>query len=169
MPVYNICQGGTAMSKSRLTILPCLALLAFAAAAAHPAAADTAAGSDNPAPQSFTCTTNDLAVCLLGNRFQVTAQFTAPDGEAGNAHMVKLTDDSAYMWFFTSDNVEVVAKVLNGCALNDAYWFFAGGLTNVQVVINVTDSVSGKITGYHNDQGTAFQPIQDTSALAVCP
>lgn len=160
------------MSKSRLIILPCLALLAFAAAAARPAAADAAdaaVGSDNPAPQSFTCTTNDLAVCLLGNRFQVTAQFTAPDGEAGNAHMVKLTDDSAYMWFFTSDNVEVVAKVLNGCALNNAYWFFAGGLTNVQVVINVTDSVSGKITGYHNDQGTAFQPIQDTSALAVCP
>jgi len=130
------------------------------------------AGFGQPAatPQAFACPANDLTVCLIGNRFEVTATFTAPNGGgSGGAHLVKLTDDSAYMWFFSADNVEAVFKVLNGCALDSKYWFFAGGLTNVDVVITVTDSMSSTSKRYHNPQGTPFQPIQDTSALAVCP
>ena len=156
-----------AMSKS-LPILVMLVALSVLAALGAPPAHAAAAGS-GAIPQSFTCVPTDFGVCLLGGRFEVTARFSAPDGEAGNAHMVKLTDDSGYMWFFSSANVEVVMKVLNGCGLNSKYWFFAGGLTNVDVVITVTDSQSGAIIQYHNKQGTAFQPIQDTSALSVCP
>ncbi len=144
------------------------ALAALAASSASPALA-AAPARQGAAPQSFTCSPTDLSICLLGGRFEVTARFSAPDGEAGSAHMVKLTDDSGYMWFFSSTNVEAVMKVLNGCGLNSKYWFFAGGLTNVDVVITVTDSQTGDITQYHNTQGTAFQPIQDTSALPVCP
>jgi hypothetical protein len=152
------------MSRRLLTIVP---LLALAALAGRPALA--AAANPGATPQSFTCTTSDLVICLVGGRFQITARFAAPDGEAGNAHMVKLTDDSGYMWFFSSANVEAVMKVLNGCGLNSKYWFFAGGLTNVDVVITVADSQTGDVTQYHNAQGTPFQPIQDTSALPVCP
>lgn len=179
------------MSKGPLTIvryIPCIALLALAAARpAFAAAADSgmgqraaAAGPRNAGPvrsgaprqtppQTFTCPTNDMVVCLLSDRFEVTAQFAAANGQSGGAHMVKLTDDSAYMWFFSSDNVEVVLKVLDACPLNNEYWIFAGGLTNVAVMITVTDSSSGKFARYNNPQGTAFQPIQDTSALPVCP
>ena len=175
------------MSKGLLTIVPLMALAAFGARPAQ-AAVDAAApavtgrhldalrpqaaGAVQPGatPQSFTCVATDLTVCLFGGRFEVDAKFTAPNGgPAGSAHMVQLTDDSAYMWFFSSDNVEAVVKVLNGCALNSEYWFFAGGLTNVDVVITVTDSRTGTIKQAHNPQGTAFQPIQDTSALPVCP
>jgi hypothetical protein len=154
------------MSKGWLTILPLVALAAFGARPAHAAAA----ARPGATLQSFTCMTTDQTVCLFGGRFQVSARFsTANGGAAGNAHMVQLTDDSAYMWFFSSDNVEVVVKVLNGCALNGRYWFFAGGLTNVDVLITVTDSQTGAVKEAHNPQGTAFQPIQDTSALSVCP
>jgi hypothetical protein len=161
-----------AMSKRSQTIMPLLmALVVLAVLAAHPAVAGSPAAAARPGstPQSFTCVPTDLSICLYGGRFEVAARFAAPDGEAGNAHLVQLTDDSGYMWFFSSANVEVVAKVLNGCALNSKYWFFAGGLTNVMVVITITDSQTGDITQYHNLQGTAFQPIQDTSALPVCP
>jgi len=155
-----------AMSKRLPIILPLVALSVIAAFGAHPA---HAAANPGARPQSFTCVPTDLSICLLGGRFEVTSRFSAPDGEAGNGHMVKLTDDSGYMWFFSSDNVEAVVKVLNGCGLNSRYWFFAGGLTNVDVIITVTDSQTGDITQYHNKQGTPFQPIQDTSALPVCP
>ncbi len=155
------------MSKGLLTVLPLLALAVFGARPAHSA---VGAAQPSATPQSFTCNTTDLAACLLDRRFEVAATFTAPNGgPAGNANMVQLTDDSAYLWFFSSDNVEVVLKVLNGCALNSRYWFFAGGLTNVDVVITITDSNTGTIKQYHNLQGTPFQPIQDTSALPVCP
>ncbi|MBV8200822.1 MAG: hypothetical protein JOZ15_09390 [Acidobacteria bacterium] len=154
-----------------LVAVPPAHAAAAARLAAAPAAASAAGAGAGPgtAPQAFTCVPTDLSICLYGGRFELTARFSAPDGEAGSAHLVKLTDDSGYMWFFPSGNVEVVAKVLNGCGINGKYWFFAGGLTNVDVVITVTDSQTGDITQYHNLQGTAFEPIQDTSALPVCP
>jgi hypothetical protein len=49
------------------------------------------------------------------------------------------------------------------------YWVFAGGLTNVQVEITITDTASGTKKTYMNPQGTAFKPIQDTAAFATCP
>ncbi|MBV8203137.1 MAG: hypothetical protein JOZ15_21185, partial [Acidobacteria bacterium] len=54
------------------------------------------------------------------------------------------------------------------CALNQHFWVFAGGLTNVHVVIKVTDTQTGAVKTYTNPQNTAFQPLQDTSALP-CP
>lgn len=48
-------------------------------------------------------------------------------------------------------------------------WVFAGGLTNVKVDLTITDMANGASKVYHNPQGTAFQPIQDTSAFATCP
>jgi hypothetical protein len=47
-------------------------------------------------------------------------------------------------------------------------WVFTTRLTNVNVVLKVTDTVTGAVVAYNNPQGTPFQPIQDTSAFA-CP
>jgi len=120
-------------------------------------------------PQSFTCVEDAFTMCLNGGRFEVFAIFDTPQGASGDAEMVRLTDDSGYMWFFSSPNIEAVVKVVNGCAISPAYWFFAGGLTNVHVVITVTDSITGVSRQWENPQNTAFQPIQNTSALDVCP
>ncbi len=82
---------------------------------------------------------------------------------------MQLTSDTGYLWFFGSANVEAVVKVLNGCGLGGHYWLFAGGLTNVNVVITVTDTQTGIQKMYVNPPKTKFQPIQDTSAFATCP
>jgi hypothetical protein len=42
-------------------------------------------------------------------------------------------------------------------------------LTDVQVTLTVTDTRTGFAKTYTNPQATAFQPIQDTAALPVCP
>lgn len=59
--------------------------------------------------------------------------------------------------------------MLNGCAINNRYWFFAGGLTNVRTVVTVTDTQTGATETYTNPQNTPFRPIQDTDAFATCP
>jgi hypothetical protein len=41
-------------------------------------------------------------------------------------------------------------------------------LLNVQTVITVTDSLTGRVKTYTNPLGTPFKPIQDTSAFS-CP
>jgi hypothetical protein len=108
-------------------------------------------------------------MCLNGGRFRVEASFRTSQGQSGQAHAVQLVEDSGYLWFFNPNNIEVVVKVLNACTVNNRYWVFAGGLTNVEVQLIVTDTQTGVQKRYTNPINTAFQPIQDTNALAVCP
>jgi hypothetical protein len=115
------------------------------------------------------CTPNSTTLCLNDGRFRVTATFLTPQGQSGNANAVTETSATGLFWFFSADNVEAIIKVVNGCALNSRYWVFAGGLTNVQVSLTVTDTRNGTTRTYTNPQGVAFQPIQDTNAFATCP
>ena len=65
-------------------------------------------------------------------------------------------------------NLEVFAKRLDGCAVNGRHWFFASGLTDVEVEITVEDTATGVQQTYANAQGTAFVPRFDTAAF-LCP
>ena len=114
------------------------------------------------------CTPGINTLCLNGGRFKVTATYqTSTASGAGNG--VAMTTDTGYFWFFSSNNVEMVVKVVNGCTFNSRYWVFAGGLTNVSVNFVVTDTRTGVVKTYSNPANTAFQPIQDTAAIATCP
>ncbi len=115
------------------------------------------------------CIPSTTTLCLNGNRFSVTATYRTSDGRSGPATGTELTDDSGYFYFFSSANIEVVVKVLNACGVNNRYWVFAAGLTNVEVTLNVVDTRSGAPKTYFNPLGTAFAPVQDTSAFATCP
>ena len=121
-------------------------------------------GSTNP-----TCVPNATTLCIGDGRFKVQAQYNAgSNGGSGNAQTVALTSDTGYLWFFAASNVEAVIKVIDGCALNNNFWVFAGGLTNVNTIITVTDVLTGTTKTYTNPPNTEFQPIQDTSAFATC-
>ncbi|MCH9650147.1 MAG: hypothetical protein K0U98_18060 [Deltaproteobacteria bacterium] len=115
------------------------------------------------------CTEGASTLCLNNDRFRVEADFLTPGGNMGPAQAVELTDDTGYFWFFNSTNVEMVIKVLRGCGNNGHYWVFAGGLTNVQVDLTVTDTQTGDSQIYRNPLQTQFQPIQDTGAFSSCP
>jgi len=116
-----------------------------------------------------TCVPSATAMCLNHGRFKVEATYTAPGQPAGTGHAVKLTDDSGYLWFFQDTNIEAVVKVLDACGFNQRFWVYAGGLTNVQVTMTVTDTMNGTTKTYTNPQNRAFQPIQDSNAFATCP
>ena len=49
------------------------------------------------------------------------------------------------------------------------FWFFAAGLTDVDTVIEVADTRTGRVLTYHNPQGRAFPAVQDTTAFPTCP
>lgn len=120
-----------------------------------------------PAPS--VCTPGPSTLCLgSGGRFQVEATFDT-GSQQGQAQVVKLTEETGYFWFFNSANVEAVVKVLNACSLNNRFWVFAGGLTDVRTEVRVTDTKTGTAKTYVNPRGAPFQPIQDTGALATCP
>ncbi len=108
------------------------------------------------------------ALCLANGRFVVEATWRAPGGASGQGVPVPYSRDTGMFWFFDEANLELVVKVLDGCALNRRYWVFAGGLTNVRVDLRVTDVARGTTVTYRNPLGRVFVPIQDTDALSGC-
>jgi hypothetical protein len=113
------------------------------------------------------CIADEITLCLNNNRFSVTAVWQA-NGTTGSGTAVPLTGDTGTFWFFTSNNLEGIFKLVTGCPLNNFYWFFGGGLTNVKVTLRVWDHLTGLAKIYENPASTAFLPIQDTAGFP-CP
>jgi hypothetical protein len=123
-----------------------------------------AQGGGGPAP----CVAGDTTLCLRSQRFDVQATWRTATG-TGSAHAKPLTTDTGTFWFFDVNNVELVIKVLDGCPVNQRFWVFAAGLTDVEVDIDVRDTQTDATKHYHNAAGVAFAPLQDTNAFATCP
>jgi hypothetical protein len=115
------------------------------------------------------CSANDATLCLRTGRFRVTAHWRTAQGTQGSGHAVALTDDSGYFWFFTAANVEVVVKVRDACGLNQRFWVFSAGLTNVEVTLTVVDTETDTMVVYENPLNRYYPPILDTDAFATCP
>lgn len=117
-----------------------------------------------------TCVGSTTVLCLNEGRFRVESSWRTPAGDSGLGQAQNLTDESGMFWFFNSENVELVVKVLNGCfEPYNHYWVFAAGLTNVEVELVVTDTATGLVKRYDNELNMPFQPILDTRAFATCP
>src|SRR5262249_39326423 len=98
-------------------------------------------------------------------RFRVEGVWKDFSGNVGLAKATPRTDDTASFWFFTSSNVELMLKVLDGRPVNGNYWVFYGALSNVEYTVRVTDTRTGSVRRYANPSG-AFASVADTSAFA---
>lgn len=115
------------------------------------------------------CVAGGATLCLADGRFQVTATFRTATGTATPAQGVTLTGDTGYFWFFDPANVEVTAKVLNACGPQfHRYWVFLSGLTNVEVVVRVEDTLTHQVKTYTNPLNTTFRTNLDTNAFDTC-
>jgi CSLREA domain-containing protein len=115
------------------------------------------------------CVAGGPFLCLSANRFQVVATWKTAAGATGTAQGVELTPNSGYFWFFDPTNVELTLKVLNACSLNNRYWVFLSGATDVQVTLTVTDTQTGSVKIYTNPLNHTFSTVTDTNAFATCP
>jgi hypothetical protein len=114
------------------------------------------------------CAPTTTVLCLSDARFRVEASWRqSADGPSLSGTAVPITSDTGYFWFFSPGNVELIAKILNGCGVNGHYWVFAGGLTNVDVTLTVTDTQTAQVRQYTSPAGSAFGPLQDIQAF-VC-
>src|SRR5579862_4323196 len=141
---------------------------ATAEALAEPAA--EAATEAAPSPQAA-CTPSSTAVCIDG-RFLLQVAYRAGGGRSGPGQAIPLqslgVDQGGLFWFFSSDNPEMLIKVLDACGVNQHFWIFYAAGTNVGFTVTVTDTQTGQQKTYVNVDGTAAPPVQDISALP-CP
>jgi hypothetical protein len=111
------------------------------------------------------CTSSATLGCFQGNRFSLSVNFLNPNTQTpGQGQVVSLTSDTAYFWFFSANNVELVDKVLDGRAINNFYWLFSGALTNVPYTISLLDYTTGQFK-YYTEPGGLFS-FADTNAAA---
>jgi hypothetical protein len=103
--------------------------------------------------------------CVGDGRFAIRVDWSDPRrGIAGTGHGIALTGDTAAFWFFAPDNIEVIAKVIDGRPLNDRFWFFFAGLTDLGLHVEVVDRETGARRTYDSPAGT-FASAADTAAL----
>jgi len=127
------------------------------------------AGAQTSAPPGEgECAGGPNVLCLRDNRFEVSVSWRTAEGLTGQGVGVQLTNDTGYFWFFEAGNVELLIKVLDACAPYGRHWVFASGLTNVEVVLLVTDTLSGDSHLYINPLGRVYVPVQDTETFAAC-
>ncbi len=87
-----------------------------------------------------------------------------PDGHSGQGQAVAITGDTGYFWFFSSNNVELVVKVVDGRAANGYLWVFYGALSDVEYTITVNDTATGHSKIYVGQQGK-MASVADTAAF----
>jgi len=105
---------------------------------------------------------------LADDRFEVVVRWQDHAGGTGSGTPVKLDERSGRFWFFDPRNPELMVKVIDGCETFGAWWFFAAGLTDVGVDIEVNDlHVAAPARTYSRPRGEPFAPILDTDAF-VC-
>ncbi len=118
------------------------------------------------------CVASSTVLCLNNGRFAVHVAYVSTTAGSGDATTVPLPSapDSGLFYFFSPTNIEMLIKVLNACALTPPrYWVFYAATTNVQLVVTVTDSQTGKVKPYFNPLNTTAPPVQDVDAFATCP
>ncbi len=114
-------------------------------------------------------TTEGPALYLQDGRFSVQARWRTKDGNEGVGTPEVLTPESGWFWFFRPDNVEVLVKVLDACV--DPYWHywvFAAGMTDVEVTLTVTDTLTLEQKIYTRPMGVPFETLTDIEALSGC-
>ena len=100
------------------------------------------------------CIPSDTVICLNDGRFQVSVQWADPrSGNTGAGMSLAATNDSGFFYFFDPDNVELVTKIIDGTAVNGRFWFFYGGLSDVEFTIQVTDLATSRTRTYRNPAG----------------
>jgi hypothetical protein len=122
-------------------------------------------------PATSNCGASTTSALCLQTKFSINATWrTGPPGTGttGNASVVVAGPGSGIFWFFDASNWEVMAKVINGCALNNRWWLFSAATTNVFYQMNVTDVQSGQTKIYFNYPGPPAPAVTDTAAFP-CP
>jgi hypothetical protein len=123
------------------------------------------AGGSAPARgTTIGCVPTATRLCLGGNRFAVEATWTVPALGSGAGQAVPLTGDTGVFWFFSSSNLELTVKLLDGRAVNRHFWIFFGALSDVVYTLRVTDLQTGLQETYQNPAGR-FASVADVAAF----
>ena len=115
------------------------------------------------------CVADAHTLCLQRGRFRVRMRWTDFQGVTREARAAPQTAESGFFFFLAPSNLEVLIKVLDGCALNGRFWVFFAAATNTGFELRVEDTQSESSKTYTNPLGAFPLAVGDTDAFATCP
>lgn len=116
------------------------------------------------------CVAGTETLCVgTGGRFRIRVRWQTAEAEgAGTATPIASAPDSGLFYFFSPANLEMLVKVLDGCAVNRRFWVFYAATTDVGLTLTLVDTQTGKTRVYFNSRGQAAAPVQDVDAFDTC-
>jgi hypothetical protein len=117
------------------------------------------------APIGAPCVPDAQTLCLIDGRFSVRVSWRTPDAAGTGWVAPTPTDQSGNFWFFSAENWEVLAKMVDACAVNDHFWVLAGGATSVEHDLTIIDTRTGHVRVYPNAGGSRIRSVTDDRAF----
>jgi len=109
------------------------------------------------APPPLECTGYKNVLFLAqGNVVLSNLRWRIPGtGEIGCGQALPNREDTGHFWFFGRENIELTCKAINGLVLNQKFWIFCGGLTNVEWWVEARNNANPELPGksYYNPPG----------------
>jgi hypothetical protein len=129
---------------------------------------DLSTGMTGLLPSRLACAPGPTVACLY-NRFKIEVAYDAGlRNGRGPAAVVLDGRLSSGFTFFDPQNVELVVKIVDACSTTGKWRLSAGGMTNSEVSITVTDTATGAVRTYGNAGRQPFRTVIDAAAFN-CP
>ncbi|MDQ2969574.1 MAG: hypothetical protein M3R34_00400 [Acidobacteriota bacterium] len=114
----------------------------------------------------------DALILQASHPFTIT--LTARDPRTGSTGAGVSIPQNDIFGFFSiptltgnASNPEVFIKIIDGRALNNTYWVFYNGLTDLEYTLTVRENGTGRVKTYHKSAGNTECGAQDTAAFPV--
>jgi plastocyanin len=114
------------------------------------------------------------ALCLKDGRFEATVRWRASEeDDVEREAKGVLLPETAGSGFFSlgtdGDEPQLLLKIHDGCAVNDHYWLDFAAVTDVELLVRVRDTLTGRTWVYYNPGGSVPASVRDVDAFATCP
>jgi subtilisin family serine protease len=107
---------------------------------------------------------------LQGGRFAATLAWRLTErGLQGCGQPIPISSQAGVYWFFDPSLPEVLAKEIDGCAVNGRHWIFVAGATDADYELSVQDRTTGQIRVFRHAGGGLPLTLADTAGFPGCP
>jgi Fibronectin type III domain len=115
------------------------------------------------------CVADVTTVCLLEGRFSARVVFKVPGGPPRHGIVMPIpSGGSGLFWLTSPEAPELLVRMEDGCADNGRFWLYTGPATNLEFVLTVIDTETGKVRVYFNPPGAPAVAVADPGAFGGC-